>query len=87
MAALVAPAEPVTTEPPLPELKDRPFEENEPDQNPDDLDEDEEEHEEGPAKEWDEGGKSHCGYNVSHHAPNPVINGLRMASNTESGHA
>jgi hypothetical protein len=67
MAAVVAPAEPVTTEPSPREDEDRPLDENEPDQPHDDLDEDEEEHEEGPAKEWDEGGKSHCGYNEMVH--------------------
>jgi hypothetical protein len=57
MAAVVAPLEPVTTEPSPGEIEDCPMDADQ------DIDEDEEEHEEGPAKEWDEGGKSHCGYN------------------------
>lgn len=57
MAAVVAPAEPVTAmESSVPEVDDRPLDKSE-------MDDEEDEHEEEPAKEWDEGGKSHCGYN------------------------
>ena len=55
MAAVVAQS--------VPEAEDRPMDNSELDQHLDDPDEEEEEQEEGPAKEWDEGGKSHCGYN------------------------
>lgn len=51
----------------VPEAEDRPMDESELDQHLDDPDDEEEEQEDGPAKEWDEGGKSHCGYNEFFH--------------------
>jgi hypothetical protein len=59
MAAVVAPS--------VPEAEDRPMDESELDKHLDDPDEEEEEQEDAPAKEWDEGGKSHCGYNEVFH--------------------